>query len=362
MFLTVNIGSSSLRLGWHDGEAGSVTTAPFDGKGSATVLSRHIGQFIEARGNATPKAVCHRIVHAGAAYGESCFIDDKVIAAIKAKSPQAPLHNPLALEMIEACRALFGAAVPQVAVFDSAFFHNMPDYAALYAIPARLGIRRLGFHGIAHQLMWQAAVKRNPQARRVISLQLGSGASACAVRDGRAVDTSMGFTPLEGLMMNSRCGDIDPGVLLYLQQQKGLSVGDIEHLLNRRSGLRGVSGSDASLKDLLLLDDDQSKLAVDMFCYRIRKYVGTYAAALGGLDAIVVGGGIGEHVPEIRRRSFEGLAFLGVEIDDCRNASRDGSEGVISAPHSNVPVEVVALDENRFMADEAARLFAQPAR
>ena len=313
-------------------------------------------------------AAVHRVVHGGARFTAPALLDEGVLAELEALSELAPLHNPPALTAIRAVRSALGADVPMVAVFDTAFHRALPPRAAIYPLPheltARHGLRRFGFHGIAHDCMLRryAHLAGVPIAEAVlITLQLGGGCSAAAVRDGHSVDTSMGFTPLEGLMMGTRTGDLDPGLLLYLARKEGVGVADLENMLNQRSGLLGVSGRSADLRQVLAAapHDARAALAVDMFCYRARKYIGAYLAALGGAQAIVFGGGVGENQPRVRQRICEGLDWFGLVLDPVRNAAATGVEGRISRDDARVQAWVVSVDEAALMAEGAAECLSR---
>ena len=299
-------------------------------------------------------ATGHRVVHGGERFSAPLRVTLSAFDALKSLAPLAPLHNPLALAVMEAVGERF-PDLPIVAVFDTAFFRDLPETARRYAIPAEWSdthaIRRYGFHGIAHQNLAEALAERRA-GPRAVTLHLGQGCSAAALLDGRPVDTSMGFTPLEGLVMGTRSGDLDPGVLLHLARS-GYGLAEIEEGLNRRSGLLGLSGASDDVRDLLAYEAEGhpgAKLALDAFCLRIRKYIGAYAALLGGLDAIAFGGGIGENSAEIRERVLRPLAWLGVELDDVENASCAGRAARISTQRSNVQVYVVPVDEQPIIA------------
>jgi acetate kinase len=280
-------------------------------------------------------AVGHRVVHGGEQFREPVVIDDDVVAAIDRLAEFAPLHIPGSIAGIKGARAALGSHIPMVAVFDTAFHRSIPPRAATYAIDLELarkhGIHRYGFHGIAHASLagiCAAAVNRPLGELRLITLQLGNGCSATAIDRGRSVDTSMGFTPLEGLMMGTRSGDVDPAVIGHLVRKEGLSVDKVERLLNERSGLLGVSGLSHDMRELLKAaegkPDSRAALALDMFCYRIRKYIGAYLAVLGGADALVFGGGIGERSAVIRARICEGMDWCGIRLDPARNQATVG--------------------------------------
>ena len=316
---------------------------------------------------ASVKAVGHRIVHGGDRFQGPVRIDDGVLKQIEVLSPLAPLHNPACVAGIKTARKALGNEMTMVAVFDTAFHHGMPLYASTYAIPrelaARHAIRRYGFHGIAH-----AALARNyaktvgmPLDRlRLITLQLGNGASATAIRNGHSVDTSMGFTPLEGLVMGTRSGDLDPAVVSYLVDKEGVKADEVERWLNERSGLLGVSGCSHDMRELLNAVEDHdsaAELAVDLFCYRARKYLGAYLAVLGGADAVIFGGGIGENSPEIRARICAGMAWCGLTLDEKRNAVAIGLREAtrIHSDAATIQTYVIPADEERAIAEETAR-------
>jgi len=277
--------------------------------------------------------------------------------------PLAPLHNRPSVAGIRACREALGAATPMVAVFDTAFHAALPARAVTYAIDADLaarhGIRRFGFHGISYA--WATAraaqmLNRRVEDLRLVALHLGSGCSAAAIRGGVSVDTSMGLTPLEGLVMRTRAGDLDPAIVGVLARGESATIDDVERWLNERSGLRGLAGGDGDVRDLLARerDDARARLALEVFCHRARKYVGAYLAVLEGADALVFTGGIGEHAPEIRRRIAAGFSWCGLTLDPERNSATIGRDGVISTDGSAVAALVIAADEERMIAAETA--------
>lgn len=319
------------------------------------VLSAVAGQRIDAVG--------HRVVHGGNAFHDSVRIDDEVVAAIEACVPLAPLHNPANLAGIAAARARL-PDVPHVAVFDTAFHARLPRRSQSYALDPELGYRRYGFHGTSHRYVCDLAAKhlgRPLEELRLISLHLGNGASACAVEYGHSVDTSMGMTPLEGLVMGTRSGDVDPGIVLDLARKLGID--EAETLLNRKSGLLGLSGVSHDLRDVEDRADageDRSRLAVNVFAHAVRKYIGAYAAVMGGVDAIVFTGGIGENGAAMRRRILQRLDFLGVSLDEDRNQDARVDESspvaVVTADNARVRALVVATDESRMIARETAKV------
>ena len=303
-------------------------------------------------------AVGHRVVHGGSVFREPVLVDDEVLRQVRELSTLAPLHNPANADGIEQAMATF-PGVPQVAVFDTAFFHSLPEAASTYAIDQEVAteyaVRRYGFHGTSHEYVaGQVAEQLGRDIADIdqIVLHLGNGCSASAIRAGVAVDTSMGLTPLEGLVMGTRCGDIDPGALLHLNRVGGLDVDDLDELLNRRSGLVGLAGVN-DFRDLLeRVDrgDERAGLALDVYCHRLRKYVGAYLAVLGGADVIAFTAGVGENVPVVRARALRGLERLGVEVDRERNEAVASGARVISADGSAVTVMVVPTNEELAIA------------
>ena len=312
-------------------------------------------------------AVGHRVVHGGERFQRSVRIDDEVLSGIEDMIDLAPLHNPHNLKGYAAARAVLGANVPHVAVFDTAFHHTIPERAYLYAIPYQLyrrhKVRRYGFHGTSHRYVayrWRELTGVSRDRTRIITLHLGNGCSACAIAAGDSVDTSMGFTPLEGLVMGTRSGDLDPAVLEYLGTKEGLSPSEVDNLLNKQSGLLGVSGLTHDMRELLAEaqenNDRRARLAIDIFCYRARKYIGSYLAALGGSNAIVFAGGIGENAPEVRAEICRGLAWAGVELDEAENATMvGGREGRITTAESGLAVWVIPTDEELLIARDTFR-------
>lgn len=312
-------------------------------------------------------AVGHRVIHGGDKFSQPVLIDEKVISAIDDLSELAPLHNQPALSAIRAVRERLGAKVPMVAVFDTAFHRTLPEAAYRYAIPPALAdrhhIRRYGFHGLAHRYMMEryAAITNTPLEQiKLITLQLGNGCSATAIAGGRSVDTSMGFTPLEGLVMGTRSGDVDPTLASFLARQEGVGVATSEDWLNTKSGLLGLSGRSRDMRALLDAEakgDKMACLAIDMFCYRLKKYIGAYLTALSGADAVIFGGGIGENASEVRQRVLAGMAWFGLKLDKERNEATIGSEGRISAADAQVHAYVIPVNEALIVArDTFSRL------
>jgi acetate kinase len=309
-------------------------------------------------------AVGHRVVHGGDRFADPVIVDDEVEATIEALVPLAPLHNPANLEGIRVARKVF-PDLPHVAVFDTAFHQTLPPHAYTYAVPrawARdYGVRRYGFHGTSHAYVSRAAARllgKEPSAVNVIVLHLGNGASMSAVSGGRSVDTSMGLTPLEGLVMGTRSGDVDPSLPMHLHRTGSISLVDIDAALNRDSGLKGLAGENdmREVRRLAEVGDESARLALDVYCYRIKKYVGAYYAALGRVDAIVFTAGVGENDAYVRAHALAGLAELGIAVDDDRNQERSRSARVISPDGSRVAVLVVPTNEELEIAQEAVEL------
>ena len=315
-------------------------------------------------------AVGHRVVHGGDLYVMPTLITEQVEAGIDALSELAPLHNPSCLAGIRGARAAFGPTLPMVAVFDTAFHQTMPDVAKRYALPAELAdrhrIRRYGFHGIAHASLADGYVASTGiplEEVRLITLQLGNGCSVAAIAQGRSVETSMGFTPLEGLVMGTRSGDVDASIISYLAEREKVEAAEVERWLNERSGLLGLSGRSNDMRELLRVaeqeQDKQAEFAIDLFCYRVRKYLGAYLAVLDGADAIVFGGGIGENAPEIRELICQNMEWCGLRLHLDRNRAAvglsPGSAAKISTDESRLAAYVVAADEESWIARETVR-------
>ena len=313
-------------------------------------------------------AAGHRVVHGGESFVHSVAIDDTVLRGIQENIELAPLHNPANLKGIEAVRGVLGPGVPQVAVFDTAFHHTLPERAYLYAIPYSLyrrhRVRRYGFHGTSHRYVafrYRQLTGKSREETRIVTLHLGNGASACAIRGGDSVDTSMGFTPLEGLAMGTRSGDLDPALLDFIAEKEGLSLNQVETLLNKQSGLLGISGLTSDMRELLAEadehDDRRAWLAIEIFCYRARKYIGAYLAALGGADAVCFAGGIGENAPAVRALICQGLEWAGIRVDEAANhATVGGQEGRISPDAAGVQVWVIPTDEELLIARDTWRV------
>lgn len=309
-------------------------------------------------------AVGHRVVHAGEKYAASVIITRDVVDALKECVPLAPLHNPPNIVGIKAAQRVM-PGVPMVGVFDTAFHQTMPDWAYIYPLPHRyyreFGIRRYGFHGTSHRYVTNRAAEmlgRAPNQCNLITCHLGNGASVCAVKNGRSVDTSMGFTPLEGLVMGTRCGDIDPAIVGYLSKKLDLGLDDIDRILNKESGIYGISGISSDLRDVereYAAGNEQARLALDVYCYHIRKYIGAYAVALGHVDGIVFTAGVGENGSMIREWACRGLEIIGAELDQFENGVRH-DEAIISKPHSRVKIMVIPTDEELMIARDTRQL------
>ncbi|MGW1342715.1 acetate/propionate family kinase [Kribbella sp. NPDC002412] len=378
--LVINAGSSSLKYSLVDGSSGeSVAGGIVERIGEEGGRQSHRGPDGESRGEesigsheealrwvveafssygpsldeADLAAVGHRVVHGGARFASPALIDDDLIAEVKDLVPLAPLHNPANLEGISVARRLL-AEVPHVAVFDTAFHQTLPPYAYTYAVPREWaeshGIRRYGFHGTSHSFVSEQAAAllgRAPADVNVIVLHLGNGCSATAVRGGESVDTSMGLTPLEGLVMGTRSGDVDPAILGHLARELGWSVDEIDRALNSESGLKGLSGENdfRELSRRREAGDARAHLAFDVYCYRIKKYVGAYYAVLGKVDAIVFTAGVGQHSAEVRAASLDNLSSLGIHVDPTRNTEESSTARFVSTDDSPVAVLVIPTNE-----------------
>ena len=388
VIVVVNAGSSSIKFALYDAAApaerlaegqisgigtGSITTETPQGapqgagvfgvlKGDAdheAAISWLLGGL--EKGGFVISAAGHRVVHGGAAFSAACRIDLSVEAEIERLIPLARLHNPHNLSAIRAVRAIW-PELPQVACFDTAFHTTQPQLATTIALPQTLrdaGIRRYGFHGLSYQSVagrLETALSGG-LPERVIIAHLGNGASLCALKDGKSVATTMGFTPIDGLIMGTRPGLTDPGVLLHLMEEKGMNVQQVSQLLQKESGLLGLSGISADMRVLEASDEAAARFAIDAFCYRIVREAGSLAAALGGLDAFVFTGGIGENSSRVRSGVMEGLAWLGAETDAAANRERAGREPVlISTKDASLPVYMVRTDEEGVIAAETAKL------
>ncbi len=386
--LVVNCGSSSLKLALFDQKNRKIASALAEKLNNSDAFARISGddnpvklpagasheQALQALVNefrnrqlltGTPKAIGHRVVHGGETFREAVLVDDATEQAIEACAELAPLHNPVNLAGIRAMRALFPDR-PHAAVFDTAYHHTLPERAYRYALPehcyTQWGIRRYGFHGTSHYFMAREAAKllgKTPATTSIISAHLGNGCSITAIRDGLSVDTSMGLTPLEGLVMGTRSGDVDPGLFDYLAT-RGVSATEAHRMLNNDSGLLGLSGQTNDMRSLCELADhghEPSQLAIDVFCFRLARYVGAMTASLSQLDALVFTGGIGENSPRIRQETVKHLGLLGIGLDTGLNRDHGRmSDGFVSSPDSRFPVLVIPTNEELVIAQEAERL------
>ena len=396
--LVINVGSSSLKYSFYDTSDekrqahGAIERIGIDG-----TRLKHVGPKGEQKkdlpkgdhsaafeamiaeltsnetgviGNANEVSlVAHRVVHGGEKFTEATLINDQRLAEMEKINPLAPLHNPVIIAGIREMRRLF-PAVPHVGVFDTAFHHTLPAYAYLYGLPYELyekkGVRRYGFHGTSHNYVSLRAAEflnRRPNELRLVSCHLGNGSSLCAVDHGRSVDTTMGLTPLEGLIMGTRCGDLDPGALAFLERSEGLTAGQSEEMLNKKSGLLGLSGISSDMREILKAageGEHRALIALKTYCYRVRKYVGAYVASLGGIDALIFTGGIGQGSADVRGLALQGLECMGITVDRKRNQDARGDEVCrISTDDSKVTVLVVPTDEERMMAREALRTMSR---
>jgi acetate kinase len=310
------------------------------------------------------QAVGHRVVHGGERFHSSAIIDEEVEKGIQACVELAPLHNPHNLRGYYVARKVM-PQVPQVAVFDTAFHQSMPPKAYIYGLPysyyRRYKIRRYGFHGTSHRYVayrYRQIFGLKREEANLITVHLGNGCSATAISKGKSVDTSLGFTPLEGLVMGTRCGDLDPAVLLFLMSKDELTLHDMSTLLNKFSGLYGISGESNDMRDLIAAStkgDEQAKLAIDVFCYRLKRYLGAFTASLGHVDGLVFTGGIGENSPLVRAEACDGLAELGYDVDPEKNNALIGKEGEISSPSSHAHVMVIPTNEELLIARDTFR-------
>lgn len=311
-------------------------------------------------------AVGHRMVHGGEKFTHSVLLDEFIIRDIEDCIELAPLHNPANLKGVYAINDIFGNTVPQVAVFDTAFHSTMPEHAYLYAIPyqmyRRYKVRRYGFHGTSHRYVayrYRTLANVPREEVNIITLHLGNGSSVCAIKNGYSIDTSMGMTPLEGLIMGTRSGDIDPAIIQFLSHKEGYSLAEVESILNKQSGLLGISGLTNDMREIIAEadehDDRRAKLAINMFCYRIRKYIGSYMAAIGSLQAIIFTGGIGENSDIIRTKICEGMEGMGIKINQDKNRELRGKEGIFSEEKSVVALWSIPTNEELLIARDTVR-------
>jgi len=356
----------------HRNNQARTMTAPLRDMGAALdYVLRYIASdqsgVTEVKSAADVHAVGHRVVHGGELFKESTLIDDRVLKGIEECIDLAPLHNPNNVKGILAARDLFGSGVPQVAVFDTSFHHSIPEQAYLYAIPYHLyrrhRIRRYGFHGTSHRYVafrYRALRNLTREQTNIISLHLGNGCSVAAIKAGSPIDTSMGMTPLEGLVMGTRSGDLDPAIVSVIARKEGMSPSEVDSLLNTQSGLLGLSGLTNDMRELQAElkehDDRRVRLAIEIFCYRARKYIGAYLAAMGGADAIVFTGGIGENAPDVRARICAGMEWAGLQIDAQTNQATVGREGMISTEASKLLAYAIPTDEELLIARDTVRV------
>lgn len=394
--LVLNCGSSSVKyklidMATSNEELGSGLVEKIGMKGSVLKHTRRDGQKVQLKGEILEhqiaieyilgvltsekhgclssldeiEAVGHRVVHGGEAFNTSVLITDEVISKIEECIKIAPLHNPPNLAGIKAIQELL-PSVPQISVFDTAFHQTMPEYAYIYGIPYSLylkyGIRRYGFHGTSHRYVSKRAcefLEMDYNSTKIITVHIGNGGSLAAIKNGKSVDTSMGFTPIEGLMMGTRSGDVDLGVVTFLMEKEMIGSASVSTLFNKHSGLLGVSGVSSDMRDLskaIQAGNERAKLALEIYQYKIKKYIGAYASALEGVDIIVFTGGVGENHANTRQNVLKGLEFMGIELDYELNASCQASEIVISKPSSKVKVVIIPTDEEFMIASDTMEI------
>ncbi len=372
--LALNAGSSSVKFALFEGEkricdgqvsgighrprfmAGGIEES-WEPDAPATLAMRLL-DWVEHHGGQALDAVGHRVVHGGSGFSEPVRIDRDILERIEALTPLAPLHQPASVAPMRLI-AEERPELPQIACFDTAFHHHLPPPVSRYPLPRDCeevwGIRRFGFHGLSYEAIAETLRRDDPaaQGQRIVVAHLGQGASLCALRDLRSVDTTMGFTALDGIMMGTRPGALDPGILLYLLKEKGFSADELEDVLYHRSGLLGVSGISSDMAELLASPEPAAGEAIDLYCFLVARHVAALAVTLGGLDRLVFTGGVGQHAPAIRGRVTERLRWMGITVDGQANAS---SRRVISASTSAVAVEVIPTDEERVISAHVARL------
>lgn len=370
---------SDVRLAWGQLEragTGGVLTLNGNGReflpevvptfGIASAV-KHVLELLSRAGLGPIDAVGHRIVHGGERFTRSTRLNEEVLRQLDATLDLAPLHNPQCLECVRTSRAVLGPAIPHIGAFDTAFHHTLPEAAYLYAIPyafyERHHVRRYGFHGTSHRYVahrYRQLTGRTRAETNLVTLHLGNGCSACAIKRGDSIDTSMGLTPLEGLVMGTRSGDIDPAIVGYLARKTGLILEKVEDYLNKQSGLLGLSGTSSDMRELLERTTERqepaAERAVALFCYRVRKYIGAYLAAMNGADALVFTGGIGEHAPVIRERICDELGWLGVTLDPARNQDPSLREGRIDSRSGRLEVWVIPTNEELLIARDTYRV------
>lgn len=313
-------------------------------------------------------AVGHRMLHAGSKITESSVLTDEVLEIFASCNDLGPLHNPANLKGVNAVKAI-KADMPQVGVFDTAFHQTLPDYAYMYPLPyefyEKYGVRRYGFHGTSHRYVSQRVCEYlgiDPVGKKIITCHIGNGGSISAIKDGKCMDTSMGLTPLEGLMMGTRCGDIDPAIIPFLMKHANLTAEEMDTIMNKKSGLLGISGTTSDMREIQAArdaGDKRAELAQEMYFYRVRKYIGSYAAAMGGVDVLLFTGGVGENKQNCREAACEGLEFMGVKLDKEKNAQIMGEEAIISTPDSRVTVCVIPTDEELMIATDTFNIVSK---
>jgi acetate kinase len=364
-------GEAIIRL-QHRSQPAETFTAPLHDVSAALdylvrYIASHRSGVSEIKSTADVHAVGHRVVHGGELFKESALIDEQVLKGIEDCIDLAPLHNPNNIKAILAAREFLGKDIPQVAVFDTSFHHSLPEQAYLYAVPYHLyrrhRIRRYGFHGTSHRYVafrYRALRGLTREQTNIITLHLGNGCSAAAIKGGFSVDTSMGMTPLEGLVMGTRSGDLDPAIVGFIARKEGLSASDVDTLLNTQSGLLGISGLTNDMRELQAElkehDDRRVRLAIEIFCYRARKYIGAFLASMGGADAVVFTGGIGENSPDVRARICSGMEWAGLRLDTAKNQDTVGREGKISTEDSKLLAYAIPTDEELLIARDTVRV------
>ena len=364
-------GEAIIRIQYHNQPRLTLTEPLRDVAAALEYLVRYIASdrsgVSEIKRAADVSAVGHRVVHGGEMFTDSALIDDSVLKGLEDCIDLAPLHNPNNIKGIRAARELFGKDIPQVAVFDTSFHHSLPEQAYLYAIPYHLyrrhRIRRYGFHGTSHRYVafrYRAMRGLTREQTNIITFHLGNGCSAAAIKAGCSVDTSMGLTPLEGLVMGTRSGDVDPAVVSAIARKEGLSAFEVDRLLNTQSGLLGISGLTNDMRELQAElkehEDRRVRLGIEIFCYRAKKYIGAYLAAMGGADAVVFTGGIGENSPDVRGRICAGMEWAGLCLDPAKNQETVGRESNISTEDSKLHAYVVPTDEELLIARDTVRV------
>lgn len=364
-------GEATIKFQNRQGQSQKFTASLGDISATLGYLIRYIASeksgLPEIKSTADVHAVGHRVVHGGELFSASALIDDKVLQGIEDCIDLAPLHNPDNIKGILAIRELLGNTIPQVAVFDTSFHHSIPERAYLYAIPDRLyrrhRIRRYGFHGTSHRYVafrYRTLRGLTREQTNIITLHLGNGCSAAAIRGGSSVDTSMGMTPLEGLVMGTRSGDVDPAIVNFIARKEGLSSSEVDTLLNTQSGLLGISGRTHDMRELQAElkehEDRRARLAIEIFCYRARKYIGAFLACMDGADAVVFTGGIGENSPEIRALICEGMEWAGLKLDASRNQETVAREGKICTDDSTLLAYAIPTDEELLIARDTVRV------